>query len=281
MTKVAIITGASSGFGLLTSIELAKNGYQTIATMRDLNRQQQLLELAHKEGVADHLHIMQLDVTREDQVHEVVGQVVKQYGAIDLLINNAGYAKGGLVEEIPLSEWRKQFDTNVFGLIQMTQAVLPYMRSKRSGTIINLSSISGLIGFPMMAPYVASKHAVEGFSEALRLEVAPFGIRVVLVEPGAFQTAIWEKGLSTADTKGATDYDRIKDHVMSQATQIAEKGGDPLQVAKLIVQISNSSSPSLRYPIGKGTKQAIWLKKMVPWSILEKVLGKQFQQNSH
>ncbi|MGC5324308.1 SDR family oxidoreductase [Brevibacillus sp. SYSU BS000544] len=275
MTKVAIITGASSGFGLLTAVELAKSGYQTIATMRDLNRQQPLLELAKREGVESRLQIMQLDVTQENQVQEVVGRVVEQYGAIDLLVNNAGYAKGGLVEEIPMSEWRKQFDTNVFGLIQMTQVVLPYMRSKRSGTIINLSSISGLIGFPMMAPYVASKHAVEGFSEALRLEVASFGIRVVLVEPGAFQTAIWEKGLSTADATGAVDYSHITGKVMSQAQQIAQTGEDPLQVAKLIVQISQSSSPSLRYPIGKGTKQAIWLKKIVPWSILEKVLGKQ------
>lgn len=275
MTKVAIITGASSGFGLLTAVELAKSGYQTIATMRDLNRQQQLLKLAKSEGVEGCLQIMQLDVTWENQVQEVVGRVVDQYGTIDLLVNNAGYAKGGLVEEIPMSEWRKQFDTNVFGLIQMTQAVLPYMRSKRSGTIINLSSISGLIGFPMMAPYVASKHAVEGFSEALRLEVASFGIRVVLVEPGAFQTAIWEKGLSTAGDTGAVDYSRITGKVMSQVQQISKTGGDPLQVAKLIVQISQSSSPSLRYPIGKGIKQTIWLKKIVPWSILEKVLGKQ------
>lgn len=277
MSRVAIITGASSGFGLLTAVELAKSGYQTIATMRDLNRSQPLLELADREGVADLLHVLPVDVTQEDQVQLVVKQVVEQYGTIDLLINNAGYAKGGLVEEIPMSEWRKQFDTNVFGLIQMTQAVLPVMRSKRSGTIINLSSISGLIGFPLMAPYVASKHAVEGFSEALRLEVASLGIRVVLVEPGAFQTAIWDKGLSSADTDGDADYNRIKGNVMSQAQQIAETGGDPLEVARLIVQISNSAAPSLRYPIGKGIKQAIWLKKLVPWSMLEKIMGRQLR----
>ncbi len=274
MKKVALITGTSSGFGMLTAVELAKSGFQTIATMRDLKKRAVLAETSRQERVAERMEILQLDITNQARVRQVVDEIVQRHGRIDLLVNNAGFALGGLVEEIPMDEWRRQFETNVFGLIQTTQAVLPVMRRQKNGTIINISSISGQIGFPMMAPYAASKHAVEGFSEALRLEVAPLGIRVVLVEPGAYQTAIWEKGLAavSAHASGMPDYDRIKELVMPQAERIARTGGNPREVAQLIARISKTPEPGLRYPIGKGVKRAIWLKKVLPWAWIERMM---------
>lgn len=272
MQKVALITGASSGFGLATALELAQAGFQVIATMRNPKNQPQIEEAAKREGVEANITVIILDVTDQDRIQQVVGEIYERYGQIDILVNNAGFALGGFVEEIPLDEWRAQFETNLFGLIQMTQAVLPYMRSKRSGTIINMSSISGRIGFPMMAPYVSSKHAVEGYSEALRLEVAPLGIRVVIVEPGAYQTSIWEKGLQAANTSTDADYAPMKGFIMKNVEEITKSSGDPLEVARLIVRIARHPRPKLRYPIGKGVKETIWLKQVLSWSWLERII---------
>lgn len=272
MQKIALITGASSGFGMRTALELVKDGFTVVATMRNLEQQSVLRDAAKQAGMDDRLLMTQLDVTDTSRIQEVVHQTIEQFGRIDLLVNNAGFALAGLAEAIPIEKWRAQFETNVFGLIQMTQAVMPQMRRQQGGTIINLSSISGRIGFPMMAPYAASKHAVEGFSEALRLEVAPLGIRVVLIEPGAFQTNIWEKGMASAGMSNEADYTLIQEYILSEVGRSSRSAGDPQQVARLIVEVANHPQPKLRYPIGTGVKQAFLLKQLVPWSWIEKMM---------
>ncbi|MEH7460458.1 oxidoreductase, partial [Bacillus sp. JJ1127] len=196
--KIAIITGASSGFGLLTTLELAKKDYLVIATMRNLDKQAELLSQVAGLHLQQNIKIHQLDVTDPESIH-AFQLFLKELNRIDLLINNAGFASGGFIEEIPIEEYRKQFETNVFGAISITQTILPYMRKRKSGKIINVSSISGQVGFPGLSPYVSSKYALEGWSESLRLEVKPFGIDVSLIEPGSYNTNIWEVGKELAE----------------------------------------------------------------------------------
>jgi NAD(P)-dependent dehydrogenase (short-subunit alcohol dehydrogenase family) len=180
--KTAIVTGSSSGFGLLTAIELALKGFTVIATMRDVNKAQPLLELAKENRVENFIHVLPLDVTSTESIL-LFRDKLENYPSIDVLVNNAGYALGGFSEELLIEDYRLQFETNFFGLIAVTQTVLPLMRAKKQGRIINMSSISGRIGFPGLSAYVASKHALEGYSESLRLELKPFGIDVSLIEP--------------------------------------------------------------------------------------------------
>ena len=191
--KVAVVTGSSSGIGLLTAVELAKRGFRVVATMRDLARRSALEEAARAAGVADGIDVRRLDVTEFDSLLRIVGEIVGRHGRIDVLVNNAGFALAGFLEDLRLPEIRQQFETNFFGQVAMTQAVLPVMRRQRSGHIIIVSSISGVVGQPVVGAYSASKFALEGWSEALRIETRALGIRVVLIEPGAFRTDIWDR----------------------------------------------------------------------------------------
>lgn len=164
--KIAIVTGSSSGFGLLTVIELALKGFTVIATMRDVNKATSLLEMAQKEQIQEKIQIHALDVSPSESIGQF-NELLKKLPSVDVLVNNAGFAVGGFSEELSLGDYRQQFETNFFGVIAVTQAVLPYMRSKGRGRIINLSSISGRIGFPGLSAYVSSKHALEGYSLSL------------------------------------------------------------------------------------------------------------------
>src|SRR5215469_5233336 len=192
--KVALITGASSGFGLLTSIELAKVGFRVVASMRDLGRRDKLDQTVAAAGVGSKIDVRALDVTRFNSIPIFVDSVVRDYRRIDVLVNNAGFAVAGFAEDIKLDELRLQFETNFFGAVAMTKAALPVMRQQRSGHIIQISSIAGQHGSVTLSSYSASKHALEGWSESLRMELNPLGIKVVLVEPGAFATDIWTRG---------------------------------------------------------------------------------------
>ncbi len=192
--KIALVTGASSGFGLLTSIELAKAGFRVVATMRDLGRRERLDQAVRAAESRQRSTCVQLDVTKFDTIPGFVDGVVRDYGRLDVVVNNAGFAVAGFAEDIKLEELRLQFETNFFGAVAMTKAALPTMRRQRSGHIIQVSSIAGLHGSVTVSSYSASKHALEGWSESLRMEVNALGIKVVLVEPGAFQTDIWTRG---------------------------------------------------------------------------------------
>ncbi|MFX3623625.1 MAG: oxidoreductase [Ectobacillus sp.] len=270
MDRIALVTGASSGFGLLVSLELALCGFQVIATMRNIEKQKLLLAEAKALGVDHLITVYKLDVTCNDSIKEME-LLLGKIGRIDVLVNNAGYASGGFVEEIPLEEYKKQFDTNVFGAIAVTQAALPIMRKQQSGKIINISSISGKVAFPGLSPYVASKHALEGWSECLRLEVKPFGVDVVLVEPGSYKTNIWSSGkqVAKASLLPESPYYQTMKKIESHLEQGAGSFGDPRDVAKKIARIAEQKHPTLRYPIGKGVKFAVLLKNAVSWKVWE------------
>lgn len=272
--QIALITGTSSGFGLLTALTLASKGYQVVATMRDLSRQGELVRQAEEAGVLKRIHLMTLDVTDSVSIESAVSAVLDRFGRIDVLVNNAGFAVGGFVEEVSMEEWRRQMDTNFFGLVEVTKSVLPVMRQQGEGSIINVSSVSGLLGFPGYAPYAASKFAVEGFSESLRQELLPYGIRVILVEPGSFRTPIWGKGIDSIMTRDHSPYKRQLDEVLRYSRLTAETAPDPRQVAELIGRLVLKRSPKLRYPIGKGSLTLILGKALLPWKTLERFIVK-------
>lgn len=271
---VALITGASSGFGLLTAVALAKQGYQVAATMRDPGKAGELLELARKEQVADAVIPLQLDVTDSDSIRQAVEEIMAWFGQIDLLVNNAGFAVGGYIEELSLEDWRQQMETNFFGVVAMTKAVLPQMRERRSGCIINVGSVSGRVGFPGYGPYAASKFAVEGYSESLRHEMSPYSVRVVLVEPGAFRTEIWHKGLARIVSHENSPYRERLEAVLRYSRLAGQKAPDPIQVANLIARIAAKRSPRLRYPVGQGASAMLWGKERLPWKWLEWIVGR-------
>lgn len=266
--KIALITGTSSGFGLLTTVALACEGYHVIATMRDLAKKDLLLEKGQE--VKDQISIMKLDVTNHEEIKQVVESVIEQYGAIDVLINNAGYAEGGFVEDVTMERWRKQFETNFFGTLAMTKAVVPYMRERKQGTIINVSSISGRMAMPGLGPYSATKFALEGFSESLRFELLPLGIHVVLIEPGSYKTPIWSKGMDAVASSEA--YREKTEHLMGMVRKVEKTAGDPKEVSDLICKIVKEDRPAFRWPIGKGVKAGLRARSLLPWKWLERVI---------
>jgi NAD(P)-dependent dehydrogenase (short-subunit alcohol dehydrogenase family) len=269
--KIAVITGASSGFGLLTSVELARAGFRVVATMRDLGRRERLDQAAAK--VTSHIDVRALDVTNFDVLPGFVHTVVRDYGRVDVLVNNAGFAVAGFAEDIRLEELRQQFETNFFGAVAMTKAVLPVMRQQRSGHIIQISSISGLHGALTASSYSASKHALEGWSESLRMEVNALGIKVVLVEPGSFQTDIWTRGavMGKEATKNTSPNFHRSLRMRERIKKIPK--ADPIAVARLIVAIAHNPNPKMRYLVGRDAWIQLAMKRILPWKWHERVLA--------
>ena len=271
--KIALITGSSSGFGLLTSIELAKSGFRVIATMRDLGRRERLDQAAAAAGLSGELDVRALDVTNFSAIPGFVEQVVRDYGRLDVLVNNAGFAVAGFAEDIKLEELRLQLETNFFGAVAMTKAALPTMRRQRFGHIIQVSSISGLHGSVSVSSYSASKHALEGWSESLRMEVNSIGIKVVLVEPGAFQTDIWTRGAVMGEQATKETSPNIQRSLrMRKAIEKLPKA-DPIAVARLIAAIARNPNPKLRYLAGRDAKIQLAMKRILPWKWHEKVVA--------
>jgi len=271
--KIALITGASSGFGLLTTIELAKAGFRVVATMRDLARRGPLDQSAAAEGAGATIDIRALDVTNFNAIPGFVETLVREYGRLDVLVNNAGFAVAGFAEDIKLEELRRQFETNFFGAVALTKAALPTMRQQHSGHIIQISSISGMSGSVTVSSYSASKHALEGWSESLRLEVNALGIKVVLVEPGAFQTDIWTRGAVMGELATKETSPNIQRSKRMRTTIEKLPKADPIEVARLIVRIAQDPNPKLRYLVGRDANLQLAMKRILPWKWYEKVVA--------
>ena len=272
--RVAVVTGASSGIGLLTSIELAKAKFHVIASMRDITRRSRLDEAAKSAGVTDRIDIWALNVTNFEAMPEFVSQIIRDYKRIDVLLNNAGFAVAGFIEDLALEEIRSQLETNFFGHVAMTKAVLPFMRQQRSGHIIMLSSIGGLTASPTLSSYSASKFALEGWIEALRLELNALGIKVVLVEPGSFQTDIWTRNAEIAKkARNGSSPNRERGERMRDRVQNLHKK-DPIVVARAIAGIAQDANPKLRYLVGNDARIQLWMKRILPWKWHEKVIAR-------
>ena len=274
--KVAVVTGSSSGIGLLSVVELARDGYRVVATMRNLANSGRLEEAAQTGGVRDRLALRRVDITEFDSLPGTVEEIVREHRRIDVLVNNAGFSVAGFAEDMSLAELRHQLETNFFGNVAMTKAVLPVMRRQRSGHIITVTSVAGRLGQPLLSAYSASKYALEGWNESLRIETHSLGIHVSLVEPGAFDTDIWERNVVIA--KGSLD-PASPNKERSQRFAEFVKGSaknrkDARAVATLIVRIARDPKAKLRYLIGGDAKVQVWLKRIVPWRRYERMVAK-------
>jgi NAD(P)-dependent dehydrogenase (short-subunit alcohol dehydrogenase family) len=275
MNKVVLITGTSSGFGLLASVDFARAGFRVVATMRDVNKATQLMKAANEAGVSGNMEIRPLDVTKFDDLPRIVDEIIAAHGRIDVLVNNAGYALAGFAEDISLDELKAQFDTNFFGHVALTRAVLPIMRNQRSGHIIMVSSIAGLVASPVLSSYAASKHALEGWTEAVRIEMKSLGIHLVLVEPGAFETDIWVRNAKMgAQAVQASSLNKERSLRFAQVVQQKLQKADAREVSRLIVRIAQDPHPNLRYLIGKDAVRRKWVKKLLPWKFYERLVEK-------
>ena len=274
--KVSVITGTSSGIGLLTALEFAGNGYRVVATMRDLNRSDRLKEAAQLANVHDKIDLRQLDVTDFGYAALVLENIARDYGCIDVLVNNAGFCMSGFSEDMSLDELRRQFETNFFGPVAMTKAVLPIMRKQRSGHIIQVASVAGRVGNPLLSAYCSSKFALEGWSESVRIETHSLGIRIVLVEPGSFDTDIWTRNVTIS--KGALDPNSPNKERSQRFAQFVKsrtgKNPSATPVAQLIVRIANDPNPRLRYMIGADAKLHVWMQRLLPGKHYERIFAK-------
>lgn len=266
--KVILITGSSSGFGLLTAARLAARGHFVWATMRNISKQQPLLDEVAKRG--GQVWIRYLDVTQPFSIANVIDEIKKRHGAIDVLINNAGYGIGGFFEDLTQEEIRNQFDVNIFGVQQVTRAVLPLMRQQNKGRIINISSIAGQTASPCFGAYNASKWALEGFSESLYHEVSLFGIDVVLVEPGSYPTSVFFE-----NARYAKNFDNEQSPYFKWSQQLRAmlhsyvRGlkRSPEEVAVLIERIVHMRKPRLRYISDWQSWMHVYIRKIVPQSM--------------
>jgi len=261
--KVALVTGVSSGIGRETADLLMEKGARVFGTVREPG----------KSGALPGLEVVQMDVTDTPSVDRAVQEVLGRAGSIDFVVNNAGTLLLGAIEETSLEEARGQFETNFFGILRVTRAVLPHMRNRRSGRIVNMSSVLGFLPAPYMGIYAASKHAVEGYTETLDHEVRPFGIRALLVEPGFTRTSLGahQKRAAAPLEAYAEEAARVARHV---GDQIAA-GDPPGEVAKVVLRALTEKPPSLRYPVGKGRLLSL-LRRYVPAGMFDRTLRKQY-----
>lgn len=268
--RVILVTGCSSGIGRATALEAARRGHRVFASARNL------ADLADLEG-RENVSTVAVDVTDPGAIAAAVDAALARAGRIDALVNNAGYGQYGAVEEVTLDEWRAQFDVNLFGAIAVTQAALPAMRRQRSGTIVNVSSVSGRVSVPFAAPYSASKHALEAVSDALRIELFPFGIRVVLVEPGPIETRFTDRARSiVAPLLGRPGPYRELYALAERAMESEfQRGRQPASaVARIVVDAIEARSPRPRYPVGLMSRVLFPLKTALPDRWLDGLMRK-------
>jgi NAD(P)-dependent dehydrogenase (short-subunit alcohol dehydrogenase family) len=261
--KVAVVTGASSGFGQLTAGLLAENGFRVFGTSRK------------PAGGSPGVEMLELDVTTPESVERCVQQILTRCRRIDLLVNNAGQTHASLIEETPLEEARRIFETNFWGVVRMTHAVLPTMREQRAGLIVNVVSLAGLTGTPGMGFYSARKHALEGYTESLRVEIERFDIGVSLVEASFFRTNLHHA--MSRETERIPNYDGLRTTIQSAVNEAIDKGDDPRKVADAIVAIALSGRPKLRYRVGTEAKWVPRMKAALPESWFLAALGRRFR----
>ena len=249
--KVAIVTGSSSGIGYATSLLLARNRFHTYATMRNIEKSADIQEIANKERLP--LQVIQLDVNDDASIRNSIKRIERENERIDVLINNAGYGLVGAFEDLSVEEIKSQFETNFFGVIRLTQQVLPIMRKQKSGTIVNVSSGAGRIGFPGMSAYVSSKFALEGLSESMSYELEPFGIKVIIIEPGVIRTNFKKNSVmskKSLDNSSISPYSSIIQKIDSSISSMVEHATPPEEVANVILHAITSNNPELRYLVG-------------------------------
>ena len=272
MEKVAVVTGSSSGMGFETSLALARDGFYTFATVRDVKKSDKILQIAKKEKL--NIEIIELDVDNEKSINSAIEKILAKKQRIDVLVNNAGWGLFGSVEDVPLKEFRAQFETNFFGIISIIQKVAPIMRKQGSGVIVNISSVAGRIGFPGSPAYISSKFALEGLSESLRYELGQFGVKVIIIEPGVVKTNFFSS-MKVAEPKPDSPYKEITQKVIMGVKMMAELGTPPSEVAKVILNAIKEENPRPRYIVGNDAQMFLEAKKAKTDTEFENYLKKE------
>ena len=247
MQKVALVTGSSSGIGFETCLALAKDGYQTFASMRNLKKSEKLKQIADKENLP--IKILELDVNGEESIVSAIKKIMNESNRIDVLVNNAGYGQFGCLEDISVDEFREQFETNLFSIVRIIQEVVPIMRKQGSGIIVNISSLAGRMGLPGSPAYISSKFALEGLTECLRYELGMFGIKTTLIEPGVVKTDFF-KSMKIPESKKDPKYQQITEKMLSGLKMMVEMGTPPSQVAEMVVKAIHDKEIMPRYIVG-------------------------------
>jgi len=271
--KVAIVTGSSSGIGYATSLMLARKGFYTYASARNIDKSASLQSIANAESLP--LKLIQLDVTDDSSAKDALEKIVLERGRIDVLVNNAGYALFGAFEDLSLDEIKAQFETNFFGVIRVTQHVLPIMRKQGGGVIVNVSSINGLIAFPVISAYVSTKFAIEGLSESIAYELEPFGIKVILIEPGVIGSNFMKGSVlpkKALDPKSPYSELVQKVSVKTNSQHEDKNATQPQEVANTIIQAISTEKPEFRYVVGNDAVGLLEARKNMPYSEFQKMI---------
>ncbi len=266
MNKIVLVTGASAGIGAATVKMLLEHGHTVYAAARRVERMTELESLGAK--------LLGMDVTDDEAIQRGVQQIINAEGRIDALVNNAGYGSYGSLEEVPMSEAKYQFEVNVFGLARLTQLVIPYMRKQGSGRIINISSMGGVFGEPHGSWYHATKYAVEGLSDSIRMELKQFGIDVVVIRPGAIKTE-WN-GIAKDNLLKVSGHGPYKElaekHAKMFDSAYSKMASEPIVVARAITKAIESNRPRTRYAIGQGAKITIFLRWLLSDRAMDRVM---------
>ena len=276
--RVAIVTGSSTGIGYETSIALARDGFLTYATMRTLNKAESIKSVATRESLP--IRIKQLDVTDDMSVKNAVQTISSETGGrIDVLVNNAGYVLSGAFEDLAMDEIKTQYETNFFGLIRTTQTVLPIMREQKSGIIVNISSGAGRFGYPGHSAYISTKFAVEGLSESISYELEPFGIRVVIVEPGVIRTNIVNTMVVAMKSQDPNSpYSQMMQKMANTFEVLMKNSSSPDLVSNVVLKAVKDENPTLRYLAGNDVEQWLGAKRNISDEEFHKMMAQNFNK---
>jgi NAD(P)-dependent dehydrogenase (short-subunit alcohol dehydrogenase family) len=273
--KVAIITGSSSGIGFETSLILARNGFHTYAAVRNLDKSQPLIDMAKKDGLS--IQAIELDVSNDKSVKDAINRVLSENKRIDVVVNNAGYALVGSFEDLSMDEIKSQFETNFFGAIRVIQAILPSMRNQRNGRIVNVSSMGGRMAIPLDSAYHGTKFALEGLSESLQYEVEQFGIKIIIIEPGAIKSNFFNNlKMASKAQRPDSPYTQMMQKLNAGFSFILENAAHPVEVAKVILAAVTSEDPQLRYTVGDDAAMILQAKRTMSDTEFRNLMKKQF-----
>ncbi len=263
MPQTILITGSSSGIGKATAIHFAAQGWNVVATMRTP-------EKAGDWATHSSITLTRLDVLDEGSINHAITDTISKFGKIDVIVNNAGYGLVGPFEASTHEQIQRQFDTNVFGLMNVCRAVISHFREQRAGTIINVASMGGRLTFPLYSLYHGTKWAVEGFSEALQFELQPFNVRIKIIEPGAIKTDFYDRSMDVMTKPGLTAYDAYVNQAMPNMNKFGETAPGPEKVAAVIYQAATDGSGKLRYQVNSAPLLA--LRRLLPLSLFQRIV---------
>ncbi len=265
MQKTVFITGCSSGIGKATTKYFAAKGWNVAATMRNPTKEKELTSL-------NNVKLFEVDVTNSESIKKAITDTLEAFGNIDVIVNNAGYGTVGVFEAAEKQQIQRQFDTNVFGVMNVIREILPYFRAKKQGCIINVTSVAGFITFPCYSIYHATKFAVEGFTESLQFELRPFNIKVKNIAPGAIKTDFYSRSQDVFKKEGLTAYDKYTDITYKTTQNVGMKAPGPEIIAKTIYKAATAMNNRLRYPAGAQAQIVLTLKKIIPYSWIQGIV---------